>query len=104
LYFLLSDSPTSLNEDDDRFRLFFDKRYATLARGVDTPIVIKETKRWLTEQVFVKRDEEMQEIDEEQQVFEEELQLAILGEKDADRDRRAFAAGAFRGDVDEEDQ
>lgn len=93
LYFLLSDSPTSFSEEDEKFRNFFDKRYETLGGGssLHTPAAIKETKKWLADEVFLNLDEEQEEIDEEEEAFEDELARAILGERNAERERRALA-------------
>ena len=92
---MLSDSPTSFSEEDEKFRNFFDKRYETLGGGsnVRTPTAIKETKRWLEDEVFTVLNEGKEEFDEEEDEFEEELAQAILGEKSAERDQRALAAG-----------
>ena len=65
---------------------------------------MKETKRWLTDEVFVQYDKGMEEVDEEQQAFEDELLQAISGETNDDRHRRALAVRAFRGLPDEENE
>jgi hypothetical protein len=102
LYFLLSDSPTSLNEDDEVFRTFFDRRYNSLANGFEgTPAIMRDTKKWLNDEVFVQHDggERTQEIDEEQRQFEEELARDILEARNGDRHRRRLAARLMNGEA-----
>lgn len=90
---MLSESPTSLNEDDDVFRNFFNRRYLTLLQlQKDTPGISRETMKWLNDEVFVQlNDEKKTEVDEKQRAFEEDLQQLFLEAKNARLRRDAIA-------------
>jgi hypothetical protein len=90
---LLSNNPTSFNEDNDKFRNFFKNRFASLVRiRSKTPLGFKEMTEWLNSEVFVQQDDKgTAEIDEEQRAFEDELAQAISEESNAVRRRRELA-------------
>ena len=93
---MLVKSPMSLNEDDEKFQNFFYQRYASLAvklRG-NTPNILRETMKWLNDEVFVQPDNKKEEwIDGEQCAFEELFDKALLEAKEADRCQREIARG-----------
>ena len=94
LYFLLSQSPTSLYEDDPTFRSFFESRYVSLAYTLrkDTPSIWAATMKWLSNEVFVqKNNEEMEEMEREQREFEDDLVKAIGAASDVRRREREAA-------------
>jgi hypothetical protein len=104
LYFLLSKSPTSFNEDDEQFRNFFKRRYNSFYKlRKKTPGIFRETMDWLNYEVFIQCDDENREaIDEEQRTFEEDLDQAITKASDALVRQRQAAAKIIHGREDEE--
>jgi CHAD domain-containing protein len=99
LFFLLSESPTSFNEDDDKFRTFFESRYNSFDMlRKKTPRVFRETMEWLNSEVFIQCNNEGEEgIDEEQCAFEEELHHAIVEASGVIERQRRVAISHFHG-------
>lgn len=77
LFFLLSESPTQFNEDNDRFRDFFDQRYTKLMKLKNTKDccgVYSRTMGWLDSEVFSQEDDaEIGRVDAEQRQCDEEF-------------------------------
>jgi len=76
LFFLLGDTPTTFNEDDDRYQAFFQNRYISLAVYLrkKLPHVSAETMKFLNDGVFLQEDEEERaEVDEKQAAYEQDL-------------------------------
>ena len=67
------------------------------------PTVLKDTVRWLTEEVFVQQDdEEKADMDEEQYAFEEDFSESLKMAKDELRRKRKEAIEEFRRGADSE--
>ena len=94
LYFLLDEVPTTFNEDDDRFRNFFENRYISLAVKLrkELPEILKETMQWLNNEVFDQQANGDKAIhDEEQDAFEEDLDHEIAMASKESKHRRMEA-------------
>jgi len=101
LFFLLQDSSTTFTEDDDRFRDFFEKRYISLRVGIRKKLlhVVTGTMQWLSDEVFLREDDEEQaEIDEEQQAYEEDLANQIEEASRAHQHKRKEAVAILRNE------
>ena len=99
LFFLL-DSSTTFSEDNERFRTFFENRYASLTDQFKKklPSTLRKTMAWLNSEVFVSQgDDEGVEVDERQHAFENALDKEINEASGILRRRREEAIEEVRG-------